>query len=76
MAKYKSLLVSARIVSAGRKRKCYHSPKHAITKGDLCLEVKDGLNWQGYCLSCAAEMVDVATSGLRSIEEKVKSKNS
>lgn len=47
---------------AGRKRKCYRYPtKHVITKGELCLVVKDGSQTKNtYCLICAHEILHKA----------------
>jgi hypothetical protein len=69
VAKFKDLLISTRIVEAGRKRKCYHSPKHAIHKGDLCFEVKEGLAWKGYCLPCAEGMLNQAEADLQNVRK-------
>ncbi len=58
MPKHKSLIVSSAVVTAGRKRKCYHSPSHSILKGEACLEIKDGMQSpQGYCAKCAEVMI-------------------
>lgn len=65
MPAHKSLLVSASVVLAGRARKCYHNPvRHRLAKGDPCLEVKVNLALQGYCLTCAREMIRVAREDL------------
>ena len=64
MPRFKSLLKSHEIVEAGRMRKCYHDPKHQIGKGDLCLEITEGLTVRGYCRQCAVEMVDHAAAAL------------
>ncbi|MBI5738862.1 MAG: hypothetical protein HY997_23620 [Mycolicibacterium neoaurum] len=47
---------------AGKKRKCYRHPtKHVISKGELCLVVKDGPQDQStYCLICAREILELA----------------
>ncbi len=64
MAKYKSLLLPHRWVSAGRVRKCYHSAKHELHKGDSVLEVKVGIGWQGYCRPCGEDMIRAAIEQL------------
>jgi hypothetical protein len=69
MAKYKDLLVSTKIVEAGRKRKCYHSRKHEIQKGELCFEVKEGIGWKGYCADCAEAMTAQADRNLQSLRQ-------
>jgi hypothetical protein len=73
MAKYKELLISPRVVEAGKKRKCYHSRKHEIHKGDICLEVRDGMAWKGYCVECAAGMLEQARIGLHSVIDELAS---
>lgn len=67
----KQILKSYRVVAAGRARKCYHSRKHEIRKGDTVLEVKDGLAWPGYCAECAKEMLRQARSGLDDLERDI-----
>ena len=47
MAKYKGLLIGWQVVNAGKARKCYHSPKHKVQKGDRVLEVAAGLGMHG-----------------------------
>jgi hypothetical protein len=49
---------------AGMARKCYHTRKHAIAKGQIVLEVKVRMNWQGYCELCGREMVRLAIEEL------------
>ena len=68
MAKHKSLVISAEVVNAGRKRKCVHSHKHAILKGDLCLEVKEKLSLKGYCVVCASAMIGQAQDRLTQLK--------
>ena len=72
MAVYKDLLSGCRIASAGKRRKCYHSPKHSILKGQVCLEVRAGLGYQGYCKECAFEMLQRARSSVDALSESFK----
>ena len=60
MPRHKSLVVSAEVVVAGRRRKCYHSSEHTILKGERCLVVKDKMAKKGYCRQCAATMLQNA----------------
>jgi hypothetical protein len=76
VAKYKELLTSTRIVKAGKKRKCYHSRKHQIQKGDICVEVKDRMAWKGYCSECAAGMLEQAKRGVQNTIDELGSKGS
>jgi hypothetical protein len=62
MARYKSILVGVRVVHAGRRRKCYHSKKHTIVKGDIVLEVKQDMGWFGYCFECGNEILNNAAA--------------
>ena len=68
MAKYKSVIVGVRVVRAGRSRKCYHSKRHKIVKGDIVLEVRDKMNWPGYCSECGAEMLRIAVADIAAYE--------
>jgi hypothetical protein len=68
MAAYKSLIVPTRWVEAGRSRKCYHSPKHQVSKGDRVLEVKVKMAWYGYCEACAKQMLRSAISELAALQ--------
>lgn len=77
MAKFKSLTVGQRLATAGRQRKCYHSAKHNISKGDGCLETRDGMAWKGYCIECGIEMVNQAIQELQELHSAlVAEKNS
>src|SRR5438309_1845764 len=71
MAAYKSMLIGARVATAGRKRKCYHSKKHQIVKGDTILEVRERLRWQGYCAECAEKMVALSTQELCELRKEL-----
>ena len=71
MPKHKSLTISARVVLAGRLRKCHHVPRHRIHKGELCLEVRDGMAWKGYCVPCAGVMIQTARSTLFALESQI-----
>jgi hypothetical protein len=67
MAKFKDLIIGTKIVSAGKRRKCYHSSTHKIEKGNVCLEVKEGMAWKGYCIECAASMLAEARKKLEAL---------
>lgn len=71
MAKYKSLLVSSRVVQAGKLRHCHHNRKHAITKGGFCFEVREGMKWKGYCRDCAIAMVEAAATEMSELKNRV-----
>jgi len=71
MPRHKSLVVGARIVHAGKRRKCYHDAKHLIAKGDRCLEVRDGLGWKGYCPGCAASMFAIGHQTLTELRDEI-----
>lgn len=72
MAKHKSLLVSHRVVRAGRLRYCHHNRKqHAITKGEFCFEVREGMKWKGYCRDCAIAMFGEAEQSMSELKREV-----
>jgi len=66
MAKVKQVLKAVSVQEAGRKRKCYHSKKHSIAKGEHCLVVKEPNygNKNGYCLECGNEILERAQADL------------
>jgi len=69
MPAHKSLLVKSKWKTAGRRRKCYHDPKHSILKGDDVLEVAVGMGSpQGYCRACGQAMVSIAMSRLQTLQ--------
>jgi len=72
MPKYKSILKDSQVVSAGRKRKCYHNKKHQISKGDIVLEVKEGAQTpQGYCIECGKEMIRIAEGCIQALKADI-----
>lgn len=71
MARYKGLLIGCEFVTAGRARKCYHSPKHDIRKGDRVFEVQVGFGRHGYCLECAREMLRCAEEELAMLRQQL-----
>jgi hypothetical protein len=71
MAVFKDLLAGARIATAGRKRKCYHDPKHFVSKGEKLLETKKQMAWHGYCHTCAKEMIRKARLRLDHLENEL-----
>jgi hypothetical protein len=73
MARYKSILVGVRVVHAGRVRKCYHSKKHTIVKGDIVLEVRQDMAWFGYCEACGAEILRFAAAEVAAYEQALQS---
>ncbi|STF58903.1 Uncharacterised protein [Escherichia coli] len=56
MAKFKSLIVSAKFEVASRKTTCKHDKKHVITKGEFRLSVKNST--QGESLDWPPESPD------------------
>lgn len=65
MAAVKNVLKHLSTEVAGRKRKCYHTKRHQILKGETCLVVQDGPQSQtAYCATCAADILSKATKSL------------
>ena len=61
--------------TAGRRRKCSRHPtKHVISKGKLCLVVKDGPQKQStYCMVCAQEILELAQTRLSDLRNRTSS---
>lgn len=70
MARFKSV-VAARVVTAGKKRKCHHSKEHVSEKGEPCLEVPSGMGWKGYCAACGIEMVERGLATLTELRNEL-----
>lgn len=65
MAAVKNVLKHLSTEVAGRKRKCFHTKKHQILKGETCLVVRDGPQSQStYCAACAADILAMANQSL------------
>ncbi len=75
MAKVKQVLKPVSVRVAGRKRKCYHSKKHSIAKGESCLVVKDPAynSDRGYCVECGNAILEVAEADLEKLKADLNS---
>jgi hypothetical protein len=72
MARFKSILKGVSLKRAGKKRKCYHDSSHSIQKGDLCLEVTDGIGSPGgYCVACALSMLAEAETQILGLRREI-----
>lgn len=71
MAQIKNITIGQRVVQAGRRRKCYHNKTHLISKGDTCLEVRNGMGWNGYCSECGLAMVEASVQQLIEIKRRL-----
>ncbi len=72
MPRHKSLLKRITVRPAGKKRKCYHDPSHSISKGEVCLEIKERMDERGYCSACALLMLAEAQSDIGRLVEQIK----
>ncbi|HIF9369769.1 TPA: hypothetical protein ACX6RS_001835 [Photobacterium damselae] len=69
MAKFKSLIVSAKLEVVLRKTVCKHDKKHVMTKGEIRMRVKNSTQGESYyCLSCAKIMVTESISKLEELK--------
>jgi hypothetical protein len=75
MARVKQVLKAVSVTEAGRKRRCYHSKKHSITKGESCLVVKDPAYGgdHGYCVDCGNAILDLAQTDLDGLKADLNS---
>ncbi len=72
MPAHKSLLLRAEVRPAGKLCYCKHNRKHAITKGELRLVVKEpgpASGERGYCAECARDMLAKANATLAALRE-------
>jgi len=69
MARRKSLVVGHQMRPAGKARKCRHNKAHHIKRGEILIEVREGLRWKGYCAACAKSMIAIARDTLADIEK-------
>ena len=53
----KSLLVQVGVDTAKKAHNCQASAKHRIEKGDVRLKVRNGRNWDHYCIACAGTII-------------------
>lgn len=74
MAKFKSLIVSAKFEVVSRKTVCKHDKKHVITKGEFRLSVKNSTQGESYyCLSCAMDMINQSQIKLEGLKSQLDS---
>lgn len=74
MAKFKSLVVSAKIELASRKTSCKHNKQHVISKGEFRLSVKNSTQGESYyCIPCARDMITQSKVKLESLERELNS---
>jgi hypothetical protein len=73
MAKVKQVLNGVAVQVAAGTRKCNHSKKHSIAKGDTCLAVKDPYwgSWRSYCAECGAAILEVAEVDLEELKAEL-----
>lgn len=69
MAKIRDVLVHVVVETAAKKRKCHHTKKHSISKGEACLVVKGGEfnSGKNYCKECAEKMLALVDDRLEDI---------
>ena len=74
MPRVKEILIHVSVQTAGAKRKCHRAPtKHAITKGNVCLVVKDPASGssRNYCPECAEPILDQAQEDLEAFRAEL-----
>ena len=70
MAKYKSILKTTHWEIARAKRRCKHSNKHAIKKGDHCFVISEGYTKWNYCEQCGINMIEYSMQNLEKLKDK------
>jgi hypothetical protein len=71
MPAHKDILNGCHTSKAGKLRCCRHNKEHKIAKGDMLLLAREGMNWNGYCLECAIQMLDRAEAELAEIRKSL-----
>lgn len=73
MAKVKQVLNGVAVQVAAGTRKCNHSKKHSIAKGETCLAVKDPYwgSWRSYCIECGRAILKVAEIDLEELKAEL-----
>jgi hypothetical protein len=74
MSQTKDILKHVLVETAAVQRKCYHKPKlHSISKGELCLVVKDTSSRakRNYCTVCADEIVKLGESKISAMKRSL-----
>ncbi len=63
MPRFRSLLIRTEMDVAKRAHNCQGNTRHRIACGDKRLKVRNGRNWDHYCLECARAIMhrDMAT---------------
>lgn len=64
----RSIVVQVAIDRAARAHNCQANARHRIQKGDIRLNVRNGLGWDRYCKPCADQIIARAFKRLREIE--------
>jgi len=72
MAKPKSLLLRMEVDQAIRSHDCQHNAKHRLQPGDKRLKVTKDRTDEHFCVACALEMIDLASSKLQSIAAELR----
>ena len=57
MPRIRSLCIRAEIDVAKRAHNCQANARHRIERGNKRLKVRNGRNWDHYCLECATTIV-------------------
>lgn len=63
----KSIVIRVEIDRALRAHNCQASRRHRVERGHTRLKVRNGRNWDHYCASCAATILERDIAKLRQL---------
>ena len=73
MPRIKSLRIRAEVDVAQRAHNCQGNIRHRIERGDKRLKVRNGRNWDHYCLDCARTIVHRDIGALEALARELDS---
>jgi hypothetical protein len=74
MPQIRHVLGAVSVETAARKRLCYRDrKKHQVSKGELCLVIKDGASSgsKNYCVPCGLAILDQAADDLQQLRDQL-----
>ena len=71
MGNIRSLRIQTEVDVAEKAHDCKGNKRHRIERGDKRLKVRNGWDWNRYCLDCARNMVRRDIEALEALAEEL-----
>ena len=71
MPRIRSLVTRSEVDAAQRAHNCQGNARHRIERGGTRLKVRNGRNWDHYCLDCARAIVRRDITALEAIAREL-----